>query len=283
MSMDIKHEIKVQMIDWFDSRFYQLDVLINGVLEKKLIPSVTTKLGIIDKPFLAQWRGDIGNREANLRLFESEQRGTRIHHAWSVLCGGGIVIYNPWNRPTYPDRQIQELKEKNTLHAVLGFQDEMYALIKLKKLVDILKPKMNYSERTVYSLRNNDAGTVDNDWDIKEGEYLISGKKPLYIPGGRYIIDLKTGNQVSEEAYSQTACYLKCSEEMDGTKYQGTLIIHTGSKNKSGIEGLGCHLSLKEEVEKHYEIYRTASKLWEQKNQDMYPKVFQFPSLLKLN
>lgn len=276
-------EMKVQMVEWFDSHVYKIDLINSaGVLETRWVPSVTTKLGIIDKPFLAKWRGDIGNREADTRLFESQQRGTRIHYAWSIYCLGGAVIYNPWNHPNYTEKEIGDLKSQNKLYCVLNYQDEMYALIKLQKCVEIIKPKMLFSERTVYSLSNNDAGTVDNIWEIKEGKYPVNGKTPLFIPGGRYVVDLKNGNQVSDEAYYQTAAYLKCCEEMGDPAYAGTLILHTSSKNRNGIEGFGCQLSLKEEVENHYKTYRLAASLWERKNPDFAPNVFSFPSLIKL-
>lgn len=276
-------EVKVQMVDWFNSHVYRVDLLTkDGKPETRWIPSVTTKLGIIDKPFLAKWRGDIGNREADTRLFESQERGSRIHNAWSVFCQGGPVVYNPWNHPNYTEAEIADLKAKNPLWAVVPYQDEMYALIKLQKLVDVIKPKMLSSERTVYSLKNNDAGTTDNIWEIAEGDYLVNGAKPLHIPKGRYVVDLKNGNQVSDEAYYQTACYLKCCEEMGDSEYTGTIILHTASKNKSGIEGLGVHLSLRPAVEEHYKTYRLAAALWEKKNPDFAPRVFQFPSLIQL-
>lgn len=274
-------EVKIKMVDFFDSHVYRIDILNEGKLETRWIPSVTTKLSITDKPFLAKWRGDIGNREADMRLFESQERGSRIHYAWSVFCNGGLVIYQPWNRPNYTEAEIVELKKNNPLHAIIKYQDEMLALIKLQKLVNALKPKMHYSERIVYSLTNNDAGTVDNDWEIETGYYNVNGSKPVLIPGGRYVVDLKNGNQVSDEAYYQTAAYLKCSEEMDGTKYAGTIIVHTSSKNKGGIEGLGCHVSLMPQVEEHYKTYRLAAALWEKKNPDFAPKVFEFPTIIK--
>ena len=274
-------DIQIKMVDWFDSHVYKIDLLKDGKPETRWVPSVTTKLGITDKPFLAKWRGDIGNREADMRLYESQERGSRIHHAWSIFCLGGVVIYNPWNRPNYTEAEIAQIKANNEKWAVLSNQDEMYALIKLQRLVEVLKPKMLYSERIVYSLTNNDAGTADNIWEIEEGDYMINGAKPLRIPKGRYLVDLKNGNQISDEAYYQTAAYVMCAEEMGDPEYAGTLILHTSSKNKSGIEGLGVSLSLRPEVEENYQTYRLAASLWEKKNPGFAPKIFEFPSIIR--
>ncbi len=274
--------VEVKLVQFFDDHFYKLDILNNdGKLETRWMPSITTKLSIIDKPFLARWRGDLTNREADMRLFEAQQRGSRIHNAWSKFCEGGVIIFNPWNHPNYTEAEIAEIKASNPLWAILVYQDEMLALIKLQKLVEAIKPKMLYSERIVYSLSNNDAGTADNIWEIEEGDYKVNGAKPLYIPQGRYLVDLKNGNQVSEEAYAQTAAYLRCAEEMGDPTYAGTMILHTSSKNKGGIEGLGVHLRTGSEIDSDYDTYRLAASLWDKKNPDFAPRVFEFPSMIK--
>lgn len=278
----------VKMVEWFDQHWYKL-TLVNGKLETRWIPSVTTKLGIVDKPFLPRWRGDIGNREADMRLFEAQERGTRIHHAWHIFCTGGTVVYNPWQHPNYTDEEIANLtREADGNIAVIKYQDEMLALTKLQRCVEILKPKMISSERQIYSLVNNDAGTMDNDWEIAEGEYPINGAKTLFIPGGRYVVDLKTGSVVDDNAFCQTAAYAKCAEEMEeaegkSIKYQGTLVLHTSASTRKGIEGFAALLRTKDQMEDDYKTYRITAELWERKNEGAAPRVFEFPSLIKLN
>jgi hypothetical protein len=272
-------EIKVKQIDFFDDRWYRLDISNKGVLETRWLSSITQKLGILDKPYLAKWRGDVGNREADLRVFEASERGTRIHHAFNVLVNGGQIIYNPWNRPNYTDEELAAIK---TLHVVVKYQDEFYQVLKLYNWLKIVKPKILFSEQTVYSLTNNDAGTLDLAVHIEYGKYLVNGAKPLEIPEGNYICDLKSGNQVSDEAYLQTAAYLKCAEEMGLETFDGTIILHTGSRNKSGIEGLGTLLRLTPQVEDDYKNYRLASDLWLWKHKDDQPRVFQMPTMISL-
>lgn len=274
----------VRMVEWFNDHWYKLELLsATSQPETRWIPSVTTKLGITDKPFLARWRGDIGNREADMRLFEAQEKGKRIHNAWHIFCIGGVVLYNPWNRPNYTTEEISEIQFEYAGNvAVIQHQEEMLALVKLQRLVGILKPKMIFSEKVVYSLTHNDAGTADNAWEIAEGEYPINGAKPLFIKGGRYLVDLKTGSTVGESAFEQTAAYIKCDEEMGALPYQGSMILHTAAKTRTAIEGLACIVRSREDVEKDYLTYRLKSELWERTNEDAAPRVFEFPSLIRL-
>jgi hypothetical protein len=278
----VTEKIQIKQVEWFDSRFYKVDLLNNGIPETRWMPSVTSKLGIIDKPFLAEWRGSIGNREADTRMFESQQRGSRIHDAFNRLVNGQGVAYNPWNHPNYLADELEALKLKFGGLAVLNYQDEYFQVYKLKKWLDLVKPKILHAEKTVYSLLHNDAGTLDLACYIEGGNYFVNGSKVVFIPSGNYIVDLKTGNNLSDEANLQTACYLKCAEEMGLGKFNGTIILFTGSKNRGGIEGLGTHLRLMPEVEQDYKYYRLASELWMMKHKDDHPKVMELPSLLTL-
>lgn len=272
------------MIEWFDNHFYKIKYQLDGAADVvEYLPSVTTKLNIIAKPFLAQWRGDIGNREADMRVFESSERGVRIHHAWYTLTTGGVVLYQPFQHPNYTLEEIEQIKEANLGNvAIVKFQDEMYDVYKLSKWLKVVKPTILHSEKIVYSVNNRDAGTVDNIFGIEEGDYEINGKKPIHIPKGIYVVDLKSGKVVDDNAFMQTAVYAACAEEMGLGEINGTLILHTGSSMKTGIEGLATLYRSKEEMGKDYQDYRLAAALWERKNADMKPKVFEFPSLLTL-
>lgn len=274
---------EVKMVEWFDSRFYKIQYEQNQAEVTEYFASTTTKLGIIAKPFLAQWRGDIGNREADMRVFESSERGIRIHHAWCTLATNGIVLYQPFGHPNYSNEEISAIQEANLGNvSIIRYQDEMYDIYKLSRWLKIVKPKILFSEKIVYSVKHKDAGTLDNLMLIEEGKYQINGKEPLCLPKGLYVVDLKTGNVVDDNAFMQTADYAFCVEEMGLGEVSGTLILHTGSKTRTGIEGLATLYRSKEETGKDYEDYRLAAALWERKNADMKPKVFEFPSLLTL-
>jgi hypothetical protein len=279
---DMKSEVK--LVEWFDDHWYKVTIeKEENVFESVYLPSVTTKLNIVAKPFLATWRGDIGNREADLRVFEACESGVRIHHALNILANGGAVVYQPNQKPVYTEPELQAVLEEHAGNvAIIRYQDEMYDVLKLKKWFDVVKPKILGTEVTVYDLENRDAGTLDLILDIEEGDYAINGSKPLHLPKGIYIVDLKTGKVVDDNAYMQTACYGVCHKKMFGLDPIGTLVIHTGAFTKKAIEGLATHYRTKEQMDEDYKDYRLAAQLWERKHRDDQPETFEFPSLLKL-
>lgn len=280
----------VQMVEWFDDHFYKVSVSnSNGDMNLKdgfkdiYIPSVTTKLGATAKPFLIRWYGDLGNTEAERRKHDAAERGSRLHHAYHVFKTNGAVVYQPFERPVYTREELNELdKQYEGNIAVLFTQDEMYQLYKLQKLYEVLKPEVIHSEKIVYSVAMMDAGTVDDIWKIKAGEYMVAGSDRLVLEEGLYINDLKTGKEIDDDAFMQTAAYLKLAEDMGLGRFKGTLITHTNAKTKKGIEGLCVYHRTPAEVERDYADYRHVAAIWERKFSGSKPKIFEFPSLITL-
>lgn len=275
---------EIKQVEWFDDRYYKVNVSETDVPVYEYFSSATTKLNVVAKPWLARWKGDVGNREADLRMFEAGERGTRIHHAWYTLTTGGVVIFNPWQRPNYNQKEIEEMTDKAMGNlAVMQYQDEMWDVLKLKNWVDAVKPKIVGSELTVCSKICKDAGTLDNLMEIEEGDYEVNGAKAIHIPKGLYVVDLKTGS-LDEDAFMQLACYANCVNEMKLSEQlvSGTIILHTGSAVKKGIEGLSTVYHDQSELDKDFQDFRHAAALWERKNANAKPKIFEFPSLLVL-
>lgn len=270
----------VVLIEWFNAHYYR--VTESG--QVRFIPSVTTKLGIIDKPNLARWRGDLGNREADMRMYEAAQKGTRIHWAYETALKGGAVIYDPWQRPVYTPEGIAALKAEHGEVAILRTQEEMWAICKLEEQFKRLRPKVLGVEEKVFDLEQNDAGTIDNVMWIDKGEYLISGSRPLALPAGLYINDLKTGSYVDDGVWMQLAPYAFMYEKTHGVQVAGALVTHTGSTIKSGIPGLKTMFRDRETLfTRDYKYYRHAASLWEGKHEGEQPGTYQFPSKVVLN
>lgn len=271
--------MEIKLVEWFNEHWYK--VKIDGV--DQYFPSVTTKLGVVAKPFLAKWRGDIGNREADMRVFEAQERGTRIHHAWWTLTSMGAVVFNAPKHPNYSPEEIEAIKnEHNGLIEIIKYQEEMYQLLKLKKFMDIVKPEIVASETIVYSEKYREAGTIDNVFKIKEGEYMVNGRTPLYLKEGVYIADLKTGSTFDDNAYMQMAAYAKMFEDLNQVKVEGTLGLHTSSTNKTGIPGLGVKAHNWAEVNQDFQDFRNVSALWERQHKDDKPDTFVIPAFISL-
>jgi len=274
---EIKHP-EIKQIDWFDDRHYRLNLDGTDVY----FPSVTTKLSAEAKPYLARWRGDVGNREADIRMRTAADRGSRIHFGWYLMTTKGTVIYNPFQRPNYTSQEIEEIAKTSNGILILENQDEMYDLYKLQEWHKIVQPLIKANELIVYSLTNKDAGQLDKLMYIKAGGYQINGAKWLNIEEGLYVVDLKSGNTFPDNAFMQIAAYKNCYEEMSGEKVKGGIVIHTGAKTKKGIEGLATYLRTSEELKEDYLDYRAVANVWERRKKNLKPKIFQFPSKITL-
>jgi hypothetical protein len=277
-------EIEIKQIDWFDSHWYKVryeNEAKNEVTD--YLPSVTTILGLYPKPFLQRWRGDIGNREADMRVEEAAERGSRIHHAWYTYMTGGYVIYHPPKTPLYTPEELADLKKRcNNQFVILTNQDEMYQAVKLELFYKALAPGVIASEMTVVNLEDRDAGTLDNVFEIKKGEYNINGSKPVKLEAGKYVFDLKTGKAVSPENSLQASRYAVMYEQMEGVEIQGALIGHTNAATRSGIEGFGVKVISRDEIEENNKVYLDIMKVWKKVNAGMKPTLRQLPGLIKL-
>ena len=280
-----KKTIEVKQISWFDDHFYKIRYENEAKVEiEDYLPSVTTKLGALAKPFLIGWYGDIGTREARLRMVEQADRGSRIHWAWEIYTQGGIVIFDDPRVPLYTKEEIRAIeKAYNYNSIILKSQDEMYQMMKLQKFMEIINPVSIESEKVVYDIENRDAGTMDNLIEINEGEYLISGAKPIKLPGGFYVFDLKTGNYLGKEARMQISAYGKCVETMfPDIQIVGGLIGHTGSKNKTGIPGFSLTYLDIDQMHREYQDFRDIARVWDRNFGTRKPIIRQVPGFLTL-
>lgn len=257
----------VKLVQYKNDHWYAVEVADNDI---RYFASVTTKQGIENKPFLSHWRGSIGNREADYRMFEAQTRGSRIHSAWEGMQLGKEIIYDPNGYYHIEDECI-----------VLTSQDEMMAAHKLQQAFEIIKPEILHVECTVYSMEHRYAGTVDSIWRIKEGYYDVAGSKPLFLHEGIYIVDLKTGKSIGQPAYEQTAAYAVAAMEMGLVdKVIGTMILHTEATTRRGIEGFT--VGMKENYIEDFNKYKLINDLYDLRHEGEGPKIAKFPSRIKL-
>ncbi len=267
------------LVEWFNEHWYKVN-LPDGTA--KFIPSVTNKLGVIDKPQLARWRGDLGNREADLRMYEAGQKGTRIHWAYATALKGGAVVYDPWQHPVYTTEGLDALRKEHGEIAVLRTQEEMWAISKLGEQFKRLDPEILGVEETVHDLDQMDAGTIDNILLIKDGEYFIAGSKPLRLSGGVYINDLKSGSFVNDDVWLQLAPYSIMYEKKHGVQVAGALVTHTAASTKSGVVGLTTKFCSREMLDIYYSKYRNISNVWNDKHEGDKPETYQFPAVVTM-
>lgn len=286
--MPQKQTIDVKIFSWFDDRWYKIRYINEAKQEvEEYFASVTTKLGALDEPFIKRWYGQVGLEEALRVLREAADRGSRLHWAWQFFTNGGAIIYNPDTGPKpYTEEEIEEIKKYyNGKYFMLRNQDEQYQMCKLAEWEKAVKPVKSMCEQVIYNIEEKDAGTLDRLIQIEEGEYQIAGSKPLKLDAGWYVVDLKTGNNVSDKARIQVGRYAYMVEklyerEQHPIKIAGGLIIHTSSTTKTGIEGLTTiHLDRDQLVSLNQD-YKDIAKVWNRNCSDQKPKVRQLPALI---
>lgn len=260
-------------------RFYEVDTGF-GV---QYLPSVTTVLSVIRKPFLETWRGSVSNEMADLYLESQAERGSRIHEGMETLLKDGVILFNPRTKPNFTQKEIDLVyKPKYKAVAILESSEEVYTCLKIKQFLNIVQPKVLFTEKQIFSTDIRSSGTLDGLISIKNGSYKINGRNPLELEEGNYIIDLKSGNSISEEYHLQVAAYAKCALDMNLVEdIRGGLILHTSSANKSGIVGFGVKLRNKKELLEDLDIYRHALSLWEWKNNTTKPVIYTVPTIIK--
>jgi len=298
-------ESKLQnVVSWFDDRFYRVKTTKKVIdkIQKRVqticpdyeytvlddtifLPSSTTILGSAPKDWLGRWRGQVGNWEADRIMNEALDKGSRVHLAFSEMLNGSIILLNGHKYPNYTKEQIEAIQAENKKPIViLSDQQEMLEVWRLKQFFDIVKPKVEAMEMSVYSEAYGYAGTLDHLWYIEAGEYDLGGRnnKLTIDKTGFYILDLKTGKEDKHNHPEQLASYMYAVEESDQYKIEGGLILYSNADKKTGIAGFDFEYLSKDDLEYHFKGFVYQLNVW-LKKANKTPKVFDLPSLLRMN
>jgi hypothetical protein len=269
----------IKTIEWFDDRFYKVR-LSNG--EINYFPSVTTVLEVVNKPFLAHWRGEIGNELADQKMNEAARKGTAVHHACTIIAQGGRV---DWINTELPE-ELEREKILSQMKYYMGesffvfrrTQEDWIHVVRFFQWWNALNPKLVYADRKLYSMKKHVAGTLDFAIEIKEGDYQVSGKDPVHLDGGIYIVDLKTGKEIHDSHYLQVGQYA----DMVDVPIVGGMILHTNAQIRSGIEGVKTYVRTREQIVSDIKDFDAAHALWLRENAAYKPKVMELPTSLSL-
>lgn len=255
----------METIEYFDDRFYKLTLEDHC---KKLyqyyqgqtapdtlyLPSVTTLLGIVSQPFLAKWRGDVGNEVADYRSKLAKEKGSRIHEAIAQLFVGAVL-------------KIEDYQ-----------QDEWVQLMRFLDWHRALNPQDVKSEHTVFSLEHLYAGTLDIRCRLKGGKVNSGMAKPIEIPEGLYVGDYKSGKGIGKSFY-QIAEYVHAEEEMTGDYIAGAFILHLQADTKAGWKMI---IRTRQEIDEDFETGLRINYVWKKENQGLTPDIFEMPKEIKL-
>lgn len=275
----------VERVEYFDDRFYKIDVAEDyfqqfcknvperlteqvGELRYLYLPSVTTYLGLIIDPYLARWRGDVGNERADWISWKARDLGSEIHELIDarlrgfpvafVKRGFNVADYPPTTRFTYT-------------------QDVAVQLARFEKLLEVLKPNILFSEMTVFNLAELYAGTADQMWSFNEPTSYKQGRSVIELESGRYVIDIKTGRNINDTSYfAQLSAYCN-SDTFKHFDVKGAIILHLNANIKGGIEGAKIYVKTSEELKRYYQYFLNVKGAYLFDN-EIEPKKYSIPT-----
>ena len=280
------HSIKdVKQIDYFDIRYYKILYEQNKQLIEEYFPSVTEILGAYPHDWLARWRGDVGNERADQIMFDAQNKGSFIHYGAELLAKGGIVIYQSLQKPTFSDKEIDDLAKKYPAGVcICRRQAEYIQIYRIAQYFNVVKPIKIETEQTVYSVKHKYAGTLDLLHWINEGEYEIAGTQPLYLESGYYVGDYKTGKEIGSTYKMQIAAYMEAV--MEGipdmrTQLRGGLILHPNNERvKNGIQGFKATLVDRADGEMYFDHFMKTYAVYQIDKPVPKPTEYKMPAIL---
>lgn len=241
-SKNYRIDFTAQQITFLDSRFYVTE-------QGNYVPSVTTVLEAYPKTSqFYDWLKKNGENSDEIRD-EAGRRGSVVH--------GLTERYDNGEEVTLLDETGNigcKLFEWNCFEKYVEFRNRFE--------VDIHAIECNLS-----SDRLGFAGTMDRDITIK-------------IKGKRYLLDIKTSNNLWDEYWLQLVAYQKLIEDINQGKnwFDGRAILWLNAKTKTDgkkdtIQGKGWQLVIDEDdpAEK-WSIFQATQKLWLAQNGSMKPR-----------
>ncbi len=166
-------------------RFYKI--------KNNLYPSVTTVLSVIRKPALEQWRGKLGNEEADRQMNKAGELGTNVHDLLEAVNLG-----LPW---CTDDEAVARMVE--------AYESWFSTYIR----------KVLYVEKVIYDPVYRFAGRFDLVAILKHD------RKPS-------LIDFKTGNSIWPDVPLQLAAYTETIGGMSKIKRKIILHIDKNEPGK---------------------------------------------------
>ena len=287
-------------VEYFDDRFYKMTIpnddrelykhvplnLVNDRMSEVdiYLPSVTTIINNA-KPnsFLATWRGDVGNREADRRIAEALEKGSIIHDCCEKLCKGWDIVYQSLYHRNPTDEQIAKREKEKGGHVyVTHDQGIQIQVARFEKLLNVLNPEIIDIERNVYYAKElMYAGTVDYVMKLEGGEYQITSAKTEKIKPGYYVVDLKTGKTADDSYFSQLAPYVKAySNENPDIKLTGAILVHLNSSNKTGIEGIKVTVKENKDLAPYFEKFTNYYNVFVS-DVPKSPAIFDIPTIIE--
>lgn len=219
-----------------------------GIPKVVFVPSVTWIAGHYPKGIaFYKWLAGKGWDEAESLKQSAGDKGSRVHKAIEDLINGHELRL---------DAQFDGVEGKpEELSA-----DEYACAMSFVQWFESVKPEIITAETTIFSEKNNFAGTID--FICKIGDE-------------KWIIDFKTSQYIWPEYELQLSAYKKAMEELTGEQYK-IAILQIGYKRN--------HKEYKfTELEDKYNLFLSAQTIWQNETSGQKPLQKDYPIKLKLD
>lgn len=241
-SKNYRIDFTSKQITFLDTRFYLTET-------GNYVPSVTTILEAYPKSSqFYDWLKKNGENSDDIRD-EAGRKGSVVHALTEKYDLG---------------EEVKLLDENGNVNMKMAEWNcfEKYVEFRNRFEVDI-----HGIECTMASDTLGFAGTMDRDMTIR-------------IRGKRYLLDIKTSNNIWDEYWLQLTAYQKLAEDLDdgNNRFDGRAILWLNAKTrtdgqKGAIQGKGWQLLIDEDdpAEK-WDIFQATHKLWLAQNGSMKPR-----------
>lgn len=249
---EVNKELGIVRVTTVDERWYALPSkdVVTGLPTYKYVPSVTWIAGHYPKGIaFYKWLAEKGWDEAEAIKSAAGDKGSKIHNAIEMWLNGASITMDM--KLTNTDTGTEEDLKLEEYEAIKSFID-WYTEV---------KPKITKTEFVVVNEKLGYAGTVD---------FLAE------IDGKRYIVDLKTGQNLWPEYELQLSAYkhaLESELEAAITASLNLAVLQVGyRRNKASWKFT--------EVDDKFTLFRAAKMIWENENNEAKPKQKDYPLIL---
>lgn len=233
-------DIPNNRIDFLDTRFY---ITASG----KYVPSVTTILECYPKTKeFYDWLKKHGEQSDEIRD-EAGRRGSVVHNLTEKFDKG---------------QKVTMLDENGNINFKMLEWNcfEKYVEFRRRFPIDIHAIECNMASDVL-----GFAGTMDRDITYK---------------GKRYLLDIKTSNNIWDEYWLQLVAYQKLAEQLnEGNRFDGRAILWLNARTKTDgskkdvVQGVGWQMLIDEsDPAEQWEIFQATKKLWDAKNGTLKPR-----------
>jgi len=219
-----------------------------GIPVVAFVPSVTWICGHYPKGIaFYKWLANKGWDEAESLKQSAGDKGSRVHKAIENLINGEEVRLD-----AQFDNSEGKLEELSA--------EEYGCVMSFVQWFESVKPEIIKAETTIFSEKNNFAGTID--FICKIGDE-------------KWIIDFKTSQYVWPEYELQLSAYKKAMEDLTGEQFK-IAILQVGYKRN--------HKEYKfTALEDKFDLFLSAQKIWSNETSGQKPLQKDYPIKLKLD